>query len=259
MKIFVFVMLIASLVGPASTAIAENPELVSVPLTKAYVPIGFDDNDNIQVVVAGILPNLCYKVGRTEFLPPNANGAIAFKQQAYRYKGFCLPVAAPFFAVVDLGILKPTAEKGPGYVLLDSSDPTGKTTLLGHLPVEVAKTESADEFPYAPVDDAQIEAKDDSGYVLKLRGVYPNRCMKIVAEPIVRYFQGIIVVQPVVAIDEGPCRPAPERFQRVVPLKPGLKGAHLIHIRTMNGQSINKVFDFSIDNYGDGLLGFSGQ
>ncbi|NBW99597.1 hypothetical protein EBR03_08505, partial [bacterium] len=39
------------------------PKTVETALTKAYIPLGFDDNDRIQIAVAGTFKNTCYKVG----------------------------------------------------------------------------------------------------------------------------------------------------------------------------------------------------
>ena len=127
----------------ASAETNQPPVLQPYGLTTSYVPIGFDDNDNIQVTVDGYFSNSCYKVGPTavKFAAPN----IIVQQYAYKYSGMCLQIIVPFHQTVNLGILKSGT-----YHIVDGSS----GTRLGALPVTVAKSSSADDYLYAPVSDA---------------------------------------------------------------------------------------------------------
>ncbi len=62
-------------------AFAQQPTTVDVPIRKAYLPKGFDNNDNVQLIVEGEFRNSCYKVGatRVEVEP----GVIKIFQSAY--------------------------------------------------------------------------------------------------------------------------------------------------------------------------------
>ncbi|MCB0418058.1 MAG: hypothetical protein KDD39_10425 [Bdellovibrionales bacterium] len=42
---------------------ADKPVLQAVSAAKAFIPVGFDDNDQSQLVIAGRFPNTCYQVG----------------------------------------------------------------------------------------------------------------------------------------------------------------------------------------------------
>src|SRR5262245_14379881 len=92
----------------AATALAaaDAPQIVDVSLGRSFVPIGFDNNDKVQVTVAGIFPDSCYKVGEYRTQVDDATQTIFIQQSAYRYGGECLPVTVPFTQVVDLGILR---------------------------------------------------------------------------------------------------------------------------------------------------------
>ena len=41
----------------------QEPALVGAPVEKVFVPLGFDDNDNVEVVVHGHFQSTCFKVG----------------------------------------------------------------------------------------------------------------------------------------------------------------------------------------------------
>ena len=42
-------------------ALSGIPEEKVIPIEHVYIPSGFDDNDNVEIVITGFLPNLCHK------------------------------------------------------------------------------------------------------------------------------------------------------------------------------------------------------
>ena len=60
---------------------AFKPEIVNIPLNKVYVPVGFDDNDRVQIVVEGDFPNTCYKIGPYTFHMNEVTRRLAFNRQ----------------------------------------------------------------------------------------------------------------------------------------------------------------------------------
>lgn len=223
---------VAACVGKASDL---SPALVEHPLDKAFIPIGFDSNDQIQVAVEGVLPNTCYKVGPHHTEIDQVNKTIRIHQKAYVYLDWCLMVMLPFTRVIDLGLI------GDGnYTLL-----SGKTSkVLGQLPVIPAKSPAADDFLYAPVRDAVIEYDQTQKPSLVLTGKFPNPCMKI-GEVRMHYYEDVIVVQPIAEYSGGPetCLKEIIPFTHTVPLKEGISGAFLLHVRAIDGQAINKVVE----------------
>ena len=215
---------------------ADGPALVPVNLDKAYIPIGFDDNDRAEISVAGQLPNSCYKVGTYRHEVDKAKKVITVEQSAYVYFGMCLQVIVPYSQKIDLGIL----EEGM-YQIKDAS--SGK--LLGSLPVGRAKTEAADDYLYAPVTDAQIRVHDGKN-VLFIQGSFTDRCMKL-KEVKIAYFNDVIVVQPIAQYADGgadECGFHMTRYRHEVPLKDGLAGEWLVHVRSMDGNALNRFVQF---------------
>ena len=220
----------------STTLRAETPGLVSVNLAKAYVPIGFDDNDKSEISVVGQLPNSCYKVGPARHEVDKANKVITVEQSAYVYLGMCLQVIVPFSQRIDLGIL----EEG-NYQIKDAAS----GTMLGMLPIGRAKSESADEFLYAPVTDAQIRTHDGKSFLF-LQGSFTDRCMSI-KEVKIHYYSDVIVVQPIAQYSPSgadECGFQMIRYRHEVPLKDGLTGEMLIHVRSMDGQAVNRFIAF---------------
>lgn len=224
----------------SALALGAYPVKVEVDLKAALVPVGFDTNDNTQIVVTGNFPDSCHKIGPTEVVQiDKVTKVVTLKQTAYHYnKGICLKVRVPYSQVVNLGMLP---EEGD-YKIKDNNSKAE----LGTLPVAEAKVASPDDFLYAPIDDAYLK---DGGTtpVLTLRGQFTNRCMSLKGEPEVKYYKDVVVVLPVAQWkkdEKNDCTETVTRFTKEVTLQP-LTGTRLIHVRSMNGQSINQVFDFS--------------
>lgn len=213
-----------------------RPRVVDMELTKAYIPIGFDDNDNVQVMVTGLFNNTCYRVGPATAHVDEVTKTIQIHQTAYDYGFECLQIELPFAEVVNVGIVT-----DGNWTVQDSV--SGKR--LGGLPIMRAKSAAPDDFLYAPISDAFITKKTGTDiFQLHLEGQFPTTCSRI-KEIMVHYYQDVIVVQPVMeqseAALENDCKGASIRFDHIVDLKAGLKGNYLLHVRSLNGQAVNKL------------------
>ena len=65
MKASLKYLVLIALISFSSVLIASTPRETKVPVSHLYVPDGFDSNDNVEMVVSGILPNLCHKSPKT--------------------------------------------------------------------------------------------------------------------------------------------------------------------------------------------------
>ena len=220
----------ADVVSPDTT-----PNTVTVAIQKAFIPEGFDDNDRTQVTVEGFFPNTCYKVGPYATKIDPMTRTITVQQQAYQYNGVCLQMLVPFTQTIDLGLVN-----AGDYKLTDAA----KGSNLGELKIEKATKSEADEYLYAPMTDAYITTEPDTGiHTLVATGAFSDRCT-IFENIKVHYTSDVIVVQPIVKhIAESGCESQKVRFAKTVELKKDLTGVYLLHVRSMNGQAINKVVD----------------
>ncbi len=88
-----------------SASIGEPQREVIVP-EKVYVPTGFDDNDLVEVVVAGNLPSSCYSAGIFTAVPFPETRQIVIKQEALYYpKSWCVMSLVPYRETVKVGVL----------------------------------------------------------------------------------------------------------------------------------------------------------
>lgn len=225
-----------------------RPDLVVMVPDNVFVPYGFDNNDNSQVIIEGEFPNTCYRVGPTEVAVDEEKKRITITNQAYFYNGcFCEFVLVPWTKTVDLGI------RSAGDYQIFVRTRTPKDALRGTLNVAVAKQTAdsygPDDHLYAPVSDAYMESNQNGApFHLILRGRFMDSCLKLKEVKVIHdtaRAPNVVVVLPIAERIEGDCLPDTKPFETKVAVDhPDLKGKVLLHVRTLNGNSLNQVIDF---------------
>ncbi len=211
----------------------QKPTVVSFPLERSFVPIGYDDNDKVQLTLAGSFPDTCYRVASVKTRVDEATKTVFVHQTAYHYPGICIRVFVPFSSVADLGII------GAGeYRIVDESSKKD----LGKLPVLRSAHSGADDYLYAAIFDATISNDSPGKRMLNLYGEMPDRCSEL-QDVQVHYYPEVIVVQPIAKRIGENCIAEKKRFIKMVPLDSSVKGVHLLHVRSLSGQAINKLVD----------------
>ncbi len=217
-----------------------KPVLVTVLPNKVFVPNGFDDNDNAQVVIHGEFPNTCYKTGPTEVTVNEEAKEIRITNKAYFYNGcWCMDVQVPWSQIINVGVLSVSKYK------IFAETKQGGFNLISNLDVNPATNPGPDDFPYAPVSEASVSGANTPGSKkLALKGIFNTTCMSFKEQPKVRVQpDNVIVVLPIVEIGTQGCQPARIPFEVEVDLGTQ-KGETLLHIRSLNGNSINQFVDF---------------
>ncbi len=219
-------------------------KLIPVPVETYYTPMGFDDNDNAQIILAGEFANSCQSIGPVQSRVDRDNKVVYLYPTAYEYKGMCLQVKVPFMRVVDLGLL---AQGTYRIVNMQS-----RTTVKEVLTVHEAKNPRVDNFIYAPVQTIFLKNDEEGNRKeLILQVTFTNRCMKFGDEPTpVRMTKpGILEVLPIIQVKMDPdCQDAILPYFHTVMIPDANpdgtripNGRYLIHVRSMNGSAINKI------------------
>lgn len=219
--------------------LARNPSVVHAPVQKVFVPVGFDDNDNAEIVVHGYFPNSCYKAGQVTAEVDATNRKITVHAKAYLYPAsFCLQMILPFTESIKLGVLKP----GNYDIIVEGSPNASVLPLI----VEPRKSENADDYLYASATSANLVQDEATGaFNLNLSGSHPHMfvgCM--IMKEVKTYLTSgnVLVVLPIAeAVDDERClKPKwQEKFNVSVPVEKPLDGDILVHVRVLNGQSLN--------------------
>lgn len=215
-----------------------GPTLVTAPVEKVFVPLGFDDNDDIEVVIHGHFANSCFKTGPTKASVDEENHTVEIVAQAWRYNGGeCAQMLVPFVQSVKIGTVKPAT-----YKIVVADRPAAEVVPLV---VATARTTSADDNLYAPVASVALDAADGQ-YTLRLEGEYPLMFVGCMVMKEVKTYMSpgnTLVVLPIAELTDGPACATPGwsmKYKLEQPLGAIADGEYLIHVRTLNGNSLNR-------------------
>jgi hypothetical protein len=231
MKFMILLTILSlSAITNASTA---NSTLRPIAFEAFYVPQGFDDNDNVQVVAEGHFPDSCYRLGEVLYSVDKPTRTVHVQATAYKVEGLCAQITVPFSRVINLGRLDHVS-----YQVVDLVDKNTKEQFS----VLPAKTDSIDDFFYAPVQQAIAESDGHKG-TLTLTGVFNNSCLEF-KEVRIEKQPKVVVVQPIAVLNQTmPCHDGQFPFKKEVPLANNIGGHFLLHVRTMSGNAINSLVD----------------
>ncbi len=224
------------------------PTKVAVDLGTAYIPQGFDSNDNVQLVVEGIFENTCFRQAPTRAVVDPVTRELKLYPQAYYYDGFCLQMVVPYNQTLDIGLV-PAGQ----YQVMDmtggsprfASGPSTRGRSLGMMTVDQATRAEADDYLYAPVDQAFVDTQGTDGkQVLHLTGNFTLSCAGI-KEVKVSMQDKVMVVLPITEIRQGQCQSGSYPFHQTLELPAGVKSRTLIHVRSLNGKALNVLNDLN--------------
>jgi len=245
------------LMGVGSVAMATggmgiriNEKVIEVPIDVALAPAqGYDDNDNVQVVIHGNLPNYCYTLGNYKVEKADASGRMRIRQFAVKKDDeLCLEedrlpehmkMLVPFTAEISLGQLPPGQ-----YDFIYGSRGGSETMSMD---VEPAGATTVDSKPYAIISNAMASDVLARGKKLEvtLSGVLNSSCTELDEQVELKKIKNVYVVLPTIRRLEGVmCAQMLRPFERKVDL--GVideKGHFLVHVRSMNGKSVNRVVE----------------
>lgn len=242
-------MILTTLLLITGTALADHSgHKVEVSINQVYIaPTGYDDNDNIQLIIDGEFPSQCYQIANTSYSVDEDKKLILVRQIA-RLKDTTdcrrnplpdhLKYPTRFSVEINLGVLV-----SGEYVVSFKSRVNQKGEVK--FKIEKAKTESTDEFIYAPVSDVFIPEMiyETQNAEVILTGVLDSLCLYWKEIDIDR-FANIIVVMPKMQMASAPnqCRQSPEPLEKIVSLGEVKEGRYLLHVRSMSGKGINRMF-----------------
>ena len=232
---------VAGLVTLAGASVAQaQSEVVNVLSTDVFVPVGFDDNDDVTVVLDGYLPSSCYKLEKAVSTINPETKKVTLQQTARKWPGPCLLSLVPYTSVVNLGMLP------VGEFSVVANDGNLRDTLN----VTEATSAGPDEYLYAPVDSVNVSEVRTPGnkFTATIEGRFTDSCMSMDSVKVINSGKTIEVL-PIMKMAAGPvCMPVIKAFKKVVKLPTEMElGRHLVHVRSLNGKSVNAVFSVSDD------------
>jgi hypothetical protein len=226
---------------------------VEIPVEQVLSPaFGFDDNDQVMVVLHGWLPNACYSLADSRVEREADSHRMKIHQFAtLRGDGICatdsgtpgkkmpehLLLAVPFNQEVPIGRLP----VGDYQFQIESR----QSTPMRALTVSKALTPSVDSLPYAMVSGASVADITQAGKEVEVTvsGLLNSTCTEVADEIEVKKVGDVFVVLPTLRVKEGACAQVLLPFERKVKLGKPEAGRYLVHVRSMNGRAVNKVIE----------------
>lgn len=231
------VITFAALCVASVQALAQyEPTQEGATFDKVYVPVGFDSNDHVQIVGEGMFENACYRPAPTTVKIDENAKTINLGPVAYKYNGLCAQVVLPFQRVIDIGVLKIGVWK-----VTQGTDPK----VIAEIPVKPALALAPDDFLYAPVSQAFLRESAKRTMVF-VTGNFSNKCMSI-EKMEVNVSNDTIVVQPIATMSAVDCQAAQVPFQKAVRVPKLKAGRYLLHVRSLNGNSVNQIVQIAAD------------
>jgi hypothetical protein len=237
------IILSLGLILSASTqAQTDKPFIVDAPVEAIFIPSGFDDNDNVEVVLHGTFPDGCHRIsGATAEIDNEKRRITLYAKAEIDQDAYCVQSLTPYIEPIALGNL----EEG-SYQVVAASNPE----IMESLAVDRRKTESPDDYLFAPVEHAYIDINRETGkQSLKLQGHFPHYligCMVLRDVRVRRDPVDVLVVQPIAElVNTEVCasQPADRSFEYTVGLQEPFHGEGLLHIRSLHGNSINRFLN----------------
>jgi hypothetical protein len=201
------------------------PELVIYP-EQLHVPLGFDSNDDIQVIFTRILPDTCHRpLGVVKIDGDQITIDIKEEKSSTKNK-YCIKAINPYMISIPLGHL----DEGTYKVI--SSDNKQK---VYELTVGSPNSESIDNFTYANI--TSVEKTENNTIILS--GEHPNDCLNIEEVKIIpNGTLDTFSILPITATTNTVCNQVITPFSIEVPIDFELKNA-VFHVRKSDGTAIN--------------------
>lgn len=231
-----------ALLAAASSLRAEE---VQINIDRVMAPShGYDDNDDVRVVLSGVLDSPCLNLARTQIKRNPSAHTISIIQYAWaRHDGACksgdwIDAPAPYEIEVSLGRMS----RGD-YVIqgLSQNEPVSSRSI--HIAPASATTQ--DSLNYPIVDGMWV---DDNGVLLEgedikvtFFGKLTTECASIVAPIQVLIENDVMVILATQKMSNTKCAPSLRPFKTEINLGKLRAGHYLIHIRSRHGQVVQQV------------------
>lgn len=202
----------------------------AVPAVHVYSPKGFNSNDSVEVLVEGLLPNLCYFGPESKAAVKGKDIVIDVQAQRRESAVGCAEMVVPFLSSAQVGLL----DKGWYRVMINGEQ-------RSELYIDEFSSDGMEDEFLANVENAQVI---EGSRILKLQGQNISDCL--VEERVDVNSNNkdsyMFAAKMRKVSDFCPMKMVP--FEMEVEVPDDIEREQvLLHIRSLNGKSINKLFD----------------
>lgn len=222
----------------AFIASASEPRVIISPVDHLFIPSGFDNNDNVEVIVTGNFPNPCYIKNMAEVKVINDRILIqvtALKKEDTKNK-ICDPMNIPFMEVVTIGNL----QGGDYQIKVNEGSQYEQNE---EMTINVSGSNSVDDHLYPIVEyiDTGFTGGASGDAVILAR--LPSDCVEFDRVEYLSNKKDTLSVIPILKKVSNVCNEEQRRIE--IPVKFDLKKfSHrdlLLFVRSIEGKSVNQL------------------
>ena len=221
-----------------SNVALATPQVILSPVDHLYIPEGFDSNDSVELVVSGTFPNTCYARNNVEINVVddliNIRITALAPESSKKDSRACAEMIVPFKEVVSVGNLQ-----GGSYLVQVNKG--SRYELSKSLKVLESPSSAIDDHVYAAID--WVEIKGDGEYAL--HGWKYSNCFELDKVQVVSNKSDTFSILPVMKqlTDFCPMKGMPVVFSVKLNFSDLKTKKPLLHVRTMDGKSVNTIID----------------
>ncbi|MEI6807062.1 MAG: hypothetical protein WCK49_11275 [Myxococcaceae bacterium] len=208
----------------------EQPQITEVNLSAehVYFPVGFDSNDDSEVIVGGWYPNPCYEWSHA--VVNKKENSLDIQLKALKKEGMdtvCIDMAVPYLESIKLGALK----EGPWPVQVEH--------IKGLMHISKPNSASIDDYLYGQVRHVSSEGK-----TLVLDIELPSSCIQLDQIKTVYNGADTCSVLPIMKKVKDVCPRDPQsvNYRLKMPEECLATEKVLFHVRSLEGKAVNFLF-----------------
>lgn len=228
---FITLALVLPLLGQANP-----PKVVPSPVDHLFVPKGFDDNDNVEIVVTGKYPNPCYIRNNSEVEVQGNKVLVTVTALSRDNDNECDPMAIPFTEAITIGNL----QAGAYQIVVNGGTRFEQTEALT---VDVSRSGRADEHIYAIVDYIELGFTGGLSGDAIIMARSPSDCVVFDRVEYLTNGKDTLSVLPIMKKISDDCSEKVQRFEIPIRFQPR-SFAHkdlLLFVRSVEGKSVHTI------------------
>jgi hypothetical protein len=216
---------------------SANPEVIISPVDHLYVPKGFDNNDNVELVVTGNFPNPCYikNTSVVEVIGDKIHVTVTALKKDDPSHEICAAMTVPFSANISIGNL----QGGDYQVIVNENSPFEQKKIMT---VEVSPNNSMDDHLYPIIEYVDLGFMGGLSGEATILAKSPSDCMVFDRVEYLSNEDDTLSILPIMKKVSNTCNKSNKIIE--IPVKFNLKEFKhekvLLFVRSLEGTSVNQ-------------------
>jgi hypothetical protein len=243
-----FAFVAALLLFSDKRADAENEDrcngadCIELNVDKMYVSRSFAADEDVFVVLEGLLPNSCYSALEPEIHIDAEAHVVRIFQSATPIVAdvlYCADVQVPYLNKANVGILEP----GNWVVLTNAGRTIDFVRVLPDPKPDCAELTADGECLMAPIENVRIKGKENQRTAIEVVWEMRNTCMRLDNVKVKVEKEVIEMTPSFKMVNHDMCEPMTFPYIRDLKLPPLPKGRHMLRIHSPVFEDHLLVFD----------------